>query len=114
MLSTAPDDDVRNGPLAVIDTLAAIELESDIPGVFLDTLAAAYAESGDFEKAVEIQEWMMALLRASPRESNQRAIEIYQSRLDLYLQEIPYREVRCASITLGVEAPYCQFLLPPE
>ena len=114
LLSTSPEDDVRNGPLAVIDTLAAINMESDIPPVFLDTLAAAYAESGDFEKAVEIQEWMLALLHASPRKSNERAIEIYETRLDLYLREMPYREIRCASITLGDVPPYCQFELEPE
>ena len=45
LLSTSPEDNVRNGPLAVIDTLAAINMESDIPPVFLDTLAAAYAPS---------------------------------------------------------------------
>jgi tetratricopeptide (TPR) repeat protein len=114
LLSTSPEDDVRNGPLAVIDTLAAIELESDTPPVFLDTLAAAYAESGDFAKAVEIQQWMLALLRASPRKSNERAIEIYETRLDLYLREMPYREIHCASITLGDVPPYCQFELEPE
>ena len=114
LLSTAPDDDIRNGPLAIIDTLAAIELESDIPGVFLDTLAAAYAEDGNFEKAVEVQEWMMSLLRASPRKSNLRAIDIYQSRLDLYLQEIPYREIHCPSITLDDNEPSCLKLELPQ
>jgi tetratricopeptide (TPR) repeat protein len=45
---------------------------------WLDTLAAAYAECGDFEKAVEV-ETQAHKLSEPPNESFRQRIEIYRS-----------------------------------
>ena len=50
----------------------------------LDTLAAAYAESGDFDKAVEWE----TMARDLAMEKNKAD---YQSRLELYQAHKPYR-----------------------
>lgn len=89
LLATAPDADVRNGPLAISDAQAAIALAPGNPE-FLGTLAAAYAENGEFEEATLEQHKAIALLP----EGNVNAANDYQSRLNLYLQELPYRAAR--------------------
>lgn len=52
--ATAKDEKYRDGEKAI--SLALKALESGRNGAWLDTLAAAYAESGKFEKAYEIEE----------------------------------------------------------
>jgi hypothetical protein len=54
----------------------------------LDTLAAAYAEVGDFTKAISVQQESIALLSAG--ESNKRSE--FESRLRLYQSGRPYRD----------------------
>jgi tetratricopeptide (TPR) repeat protein len=51
----------------------------------LDTLAAAYAEAGDFDKAVQ---WQEKAIELAPEEAKNH----YRSRLDLYKSGRPYRE----------------------
>jgi tetratricopeptide (TPR) repeat protein len=82
--ATAPDPDVRNGRQAVECATRACELsEWQEPG-FLDTLAAACAEVGDFEDAVKWQEKARDL---SPPE----LADDYASRVALYEGGKPYR-----------------------
>ena len=51
----------------------------------LDTLAAAYAENGDFDKA---RQWQAkAIDLAADKEEG----KVYRSRLELYQQGKPYR-----------------------
>lgn len=54
VLATSPDDDVRDGKLAIDLATQACEATQFEQSHILSTLAAAYAEAGDFEKA---QEW---------------------------------------------------------
>lgn len=56
LLCTAPDDKVRDGKRALDHASKACELTDHKNGGYLDTLAAAYAELGQFDKAVEWQE----------------------------------------------------------
>ena len=56
---------------------------------YLDTLAAAYAETGQFDKAVNEQQRAIEMLRAA---GDHRRVAGYQSRLDLYRRHQPYRE----------------------
>jgi len=51
---------------------------------YIDTLAAAYAEAGEFDKAVE---WQTKARDLAPE--NQKAD--YQTRVDLYRAGKPYR-----------------------
>lgn len=52
-LATSPDDEVRDGKRAVELATKACELTEFQAAHILSTLAAAYAEAGDFEKAKE-------------------------------------------------------------
>ena len=54
MLATSPDDKLRDGARAVkLATKAAEASGYETPHI-LSTLAAAYAETGDFENAAEV------------------------------------------------------------
>ncbi len=88
LLAIAPDADVRNGPQAIADARVAIALEPGNAG-FVATLAAAYAENGAFETATEEQRRAIALLPVG----SGAAVDAFQHRLNLYMQEMPYRAV---------------------
>lgn len=85
LLATGPDG-VRDGRRAVEHATRACELTGWKNPVYIDTLAASYAETGDFGKAVEYQKKALAVpgfekaKGAAPRR-----------RLDLYVQKAPYR-----------------------
>jgi len=54
---------------------------------FIDTLAAAYAEAGDFKRAIEFQQ--QALRTGNPTESEQKEM---RERRSLYEQSKPFRD----------------------
>lgn len=87
LLATASADSIRDGPLAVATAMRAVEL-NDI-GNNHDTLAAAYAEAGDFARAVEEQELAIRMFEDEGYESY---IPGAERRLELYRQNMPYRE----------------------
>ena len=87
LLATAPDDRLRNGPEAVKLATRACELTEWKNASFVNTLAAAYAEAGDFDKAVEYQQKAMA----DPAIMKQYG-PVAREQLDLYRQQKPYRE----------------------
>ncbi|WP_051327519.1 tetratricopeptide repeat protein [Desulfatibacillum aliphaticivorans] len=84
--ATYPGDDVRDGAKAVEYAEKAVNL--DRHAIYLDTLAAAYAEAGNFEKAVAAQEEAIAISTDIPKEEK---LGLYQ-RLDNYKQNQPLRE----------------------
>jgi tetratricopeptide (TPR) repeat protein len=117
VLSSAVDDNVRNGPRAITDAQRASELQPGQPA-FIAALATAYAENGEFERAVEIQQQAIDLLQPGDLETR----ETYASRLALYQNGKPFRrEIACGTdgdsgqdsendgATL---APYIVFCLP--
>jgi tetratricopeptide (TPR) repeat protein len=78
LLATCPDASLRNGPLAVQDATRACELTNwENPG-FIDILAAACAEAGDFDNAVKWE--TQYLQRPIPTRDGPQA----QARLALY------------------------------
>ena len=85
LLATCSDSQLRDGRSAVTYAEKAVAATNRKDPAILDTLAAAYAESGDFAKAVSVQNEAIALLKdeASKRE--------YASRLQLYESNSPYR-----------------------
>ena len=56
--------------------------------LLLDTLAAAYAEAGRFEDAVDAATEALALLKTD----NKQMIADMRKRLDLYKKREPFRE----------------------
>jgi len=74
VLATAKDPRVRDGPRALAYAREAVRCE-DHPA-WLDTLAAAYAECGDFASAVATEE--EAYRRSQP------PIELFRRRLESY------------------------------
>ena len=60
LLSTSPFAGIRNGQQAV--TLALQAVNHNRNPAYLDTLAAAYAETGKFDRAVEIQQEALAMV----------------------------------------------------
>lgn len=56
VLATAPDEKLRDGKKALESAKKAVDMIKYRDGRFLDTLAAAYAETGDFTKAVQTQQ----------------------------------------------------------
>jgi protein O-mannosyl-transferase len=88
ILATHSDPSLRNGPKAVALAERAVALAQRNPGA-LDTLAAAYAEAGEFPKAVAVAEEAEA--RAASSKEPQLAGEIHR-RLVLYRAGQPYHE----------------------
>jgi tetratricopeptide (TPR) repeat protein len=85
-LSTAPDDKVRDGKRAVEAAKQACELTNYKNGGYLDTLAAAYAEVGEFDKAVE---WQEKALKAG--DIPIKDLDAAKKRLELFKAKKPYR-----------------------
>jgi tetratricopeptide (TPR) repeat protein len=86
ILAACPDATYRDGPRAIEHATRACELSGwEEPGA-LDTLAAAYAEAGDFEAAVRWQDRAIGMLADGPVRDR------YRSRLALYRAGKPFRE----------------------
>ena len=90
VLATAPDDSLRNGTEAVRLAEQARDATQGLQHEFLDTLAAAYAEVGRFDDAIATAEQAVKLAAeaAAPAKA-----EEYRTRLELYRQHMPYRDI---------------------
>lgn len=95
LLATCPVDRFRDSKLAMEAAQKAIELDGEDDYRYLDTLAAAYANAGDFQQARELQTKVVSLAPASEAER-------YERRLALYREDRPYRD------TLQTAAPTAQ------
>ena len=87
LLATSPQSPIRNGTKAVeLATKACARSDYKVPHQ-LSTLAAAYAEKGDFEQALE---WSS---RAFQLAKKQRlpSLGMYEAELDCYLLDRPWR-----------------------
>jgi tetratricopeptide (TPR) repeat protein len=85
--ATYPDKRARNGIAAIETAMKACGLTEWNDWRYVDTLAAAYAESGNFAEAANYQK--LALRTAV---GSTAAIEKAKERLNLYEQHKPYRE----------------------
>ena len=83
--ATCRDPFFRDGPQALKDAKLACKLSSWKDADLIDTLAAAAAECGDFEVAVQYQQQAMTMKGAA-------GLRDPQKRLALYRQHQPYRE----------------------
>jgi tetratricopeptide (TPR) repeat protein len=80
LLATCPDPSFRNRAQAVQDAKVACKLTNWNDDAALDSLAAAYAESGDFDSAVRYGEQALAVNHTWPRDSKkiQRHLESFK------------------------------------
>ncbi len=88
VLATSPVDSVRDGKRALELGEKAARLSDYKAPHILSTLAAAYAESGDFEKAVE---WSSKAVEIGNTEEHEQ-LEQLQEELEQYKNSKPWRE----------------------
>ena len=87
--ATAPEQALRNGKRAVSEANRACDLTKWKNRTYLATLAAAYAEAGDFENAVKLQSRAIEVGSTAASVDQQARM---QKRLELYRKKKPYRE----------------------
>lgn len=93
VLCTSPDDDVRNAKLAIEYATKACEATKYRAAHILSTLAAAYAESGDFETAKKHSGQAVDLADAEEGElRDEEIIKQLKAELESYEKKQPWRE----------------------
>jgi tetratricopeptide (TPR) repeat protein len=88
VLSTSPEDGVRNGKRSIELALQACEVTEYKRPHIISTLAAAYAESGDWENAVK---WSTKAVEMSD-ESEKEILDQLKDELKHYQEKKPFRE----------------------
>lgn len=89
--ATSRDASVRNGKQALIDAKEACKLSHDNDAQSLDTLAAAYAEVGDFGAAIEAEDRAIKAQMVSD-EFNMATQNIFQRHRTSFQQHRPIRD----------------------
>ncbi len=89
LLATTPDPALSNGPEAIALATRAQDLSPEGDPIVLDTLAAAYAETGQFQEALTIANRALDLAIDRKDESLANAIH---SRILLYETSMPFRD----------------------
>ena len=84
LLATCPEEKFRSATAAVQAAQRAIELDPAGDHRYLDTLAAAQANAGQYEQA---RQTVRSAMQAAPKE----AAAIYHTRLELYARSQPLR-----------------------
>jgi tetratricopeptide (TPR) repeat protein len=84
--ATCPEAEIRNGKEAVELALKACELSQWNDWNIIDTLAAAYAEQGDFDRAIKYQKQVLEMGKFAKDNDKIR------QHLALYEQHTPYRQ----------------------
>jgi tetratricopeptide (TPR) repeat protein len=87
LLATCPDSAIRDGKKAAESAKRACALTSFSEGVYLDTLAAACAEAGDFAEAVKWQKKALDLPGF-----DQEGVKRAHQRLKLYQEHTAYHQ----------------------
>ena len=89
LLATCPDGSMRDGKKAVALAQQAVELSGDNAPEILDTLAAAYAETGSFPEAVATAQRALDL---SAAQNKKKLAEIIQNQLKFFETNAPFHE----------------------
>lgn len=85
--ATCPDKRARNGIAAVQAATKACEMTKWNNEAYIDTLAAAYSEVGDFDKAMKFQQHAMQMTAQDSQDWPEM-----KKRFRLYQEHKPYRE----------------------
>jgi tetratricopeptide (TPR) repeat protein len=91
VLATSPEASVRDGARAVDLAQQAMKLTGGGEPAVLGTLAAAYAEAGQFSEAVKTAEQALALATS---QNNTALAEALRARIKLHQNNSPYRDTR--------------------
>jgi len=106
VLATSTVDDVRDGKRAVEIALKAAELTDNKTAHVLSTLAAAYAETGDFASAVKWSNKAIELKQQDAAEDDGRDIAAQLSKeLESYEKKKPWRERKTVEEKKGPASP---------
>ena len=98
IFATCPDARYRNGAAAVRIAAEAVQISQNRNPAVLDTLAAAQAEAGQFDKAVQTAQRAMSL--AGLQGDKTLAAEV-QTRLKSYRNDKPWRDERMGAAESG-------------
>ena len=81
-LATCDDTAVRNGPEAIRQATKACELSYWQEWKYIDTLAAGWAETGDFKRAIEYEQQALGFKNLAEQDRNrlQERLVLYQKR----------------------------------
>jgi Flp pilus assembly protein TadD len=91
LLATNPNKSIRNGPEAVKLAQRAVRLSDARQPAVLGTLAAAYAETGQFTDAVRTAQQALAL---ASTENKVALVDALGEQLKLYRVGSPYRQMQ--------------------
>ena len=89
--ATCPNEKYRDGSKAFENASKAYQLDGGIYWGYFETLAAAYAQSGDFKKAKDNQAKAIELAAADKSATDKDRAQA-QARMELYTQGKPYHE----------------------
>lgn len=95
ILATAPDETVRDGKRAVLLSQKIEQRMAREHSTSLDIRAAAYAENGDFEKAVQLSQRASrraAAMKGLPRTAEIGHLNRIRHRMGLYKNQRAYRD----------------------
>jgi tetratricopeptide (TPR) repeat protein len=86
LCATCPNPAFRNGKQAVEDAKAACKIDPWDNWDYIDTLAAAYAEAGDFENAVKFEKKAIRKIRdAADKKSAETRLALYEQHHPFHL-----------------------------
>ena len=88
LLCTCPDDSIRDAKRAMEYALKSAEATNYEEAFILSTLAAAYAENGDFENA---RKWSQKSIELSEKEEKDN-VEHYREEMASYQENKPWRK----------------------
>jgi len=89
VLATSQDDALRNGNAALPLAEHAAQLTSAGEPAILGTLAAVYAETGRFDKAIELE---LRAVELATQQGNEALAQSLNARLALYQEKTPIRQ----------------------
>ncbi len=80
LLATCPDDKIRDGKQAIESARTAGELREWKAITDIKSLAAAYAEVGDFDKAVEWQQKAVDMAEGDAKSGEEEMMKLYKAK----------------------------------